>query len=246
MIAMSRRRRSAIAIAIVLAGVAASEAAHAGEDAGDKGEDASHGRFDGDLALAGAAGMTVGPRGPRASADVRFRYLSTAGLFATYEDGPLVGSSAEPRRALAFGVELRPLFLARWATGNELGSPRLDLLIDSFALELGAVFAQPEGARFGARPGMQAGIGIELPIFARASGPFFALHGGARWSDAALSGGPLDGPSDRALYLTIGVGWQQLFGAHVVDMGDRRKSRLGDEERERMRRDEDDQERRGK
>ncbi len=187
-------------------------------------DDGSHGRFDGDLAIAGAAGMTVGARGPRANADLRLRYLSTAGLFGTYEDGPLVGSDAEPRRAVAFGLELRPLFLARWATGRELGSPRLDLLIDSIALELGAVFAQPEGARFGARPGLQAGLGLEVPVFATASGPFLGLHGGVRWSDAALSGGPLDGPSDRALYFTVSVGWQQLFGGHVVDMGDRRKT----------------------
>ena len=45
-----------------------------------------------------------------------------------------------------------------------------------------------------------------------------------RWSDAALTGGPLEGPSDRALYLMLAVGWQQLFGGHVVDMGDPRKT----------------------
>lgn len=198
--------------------------ASAAEGSG-QGADASHGRFDGDLAVAIAAGPTVGPRGLRAGGDVRFRYLSTAGLFASYEDGPLVGSqTAEPRRALAFGVELRPLFLARWATGRELGIARLDLLIDSLGLELGAVFAQPDGARFGARPGLQLGLGLELPFFARASGPFLALHGGCRWSDPALSGGPITGPSDRALYLTIAIGWQQLFGGHVVDIGDPRRS----------------------
>jgi hypothetical protein len=189
-----------------------------------RGGDASHGRFDGDVALAGGLGMTVGPRGPRAAGDLRFRYLSTAGLFGSYEDGPLVGSSSEPRRVLAAGIELRPLFLARWATGSEVGIPRVDLLIDSIALELGAVFVQPEGARFGARPGLQAGFGLELPFFATASGPFLALHGGVRWSDAALSGGPLEGPSDRAVYLTLAVGWQQLFGGHVVDFGDPRKT----------------------
>jgi hypothetical protein len=184
--------------------------------------DGAHGRFDGDVAIAGAAGMTFGPRSPRAGVDLRLRYLSTAGIFGSYENGPIVGSKTEPRRALAFGLELRPLFLARWATGRELGVPRVDLFIDSLALELGAVFAQPEGARFGARPGLQAGFGLELPFFATASGPFLGLHGGVRWSDAALSGGPLDGPSDRALYLTVALGWQQLFGGQVVDIGDRR------------------------
>jgi hypothetical protein len=218
---MRARRLVPLAVAssafVVLFGLSSSARA-----AAPSGPDDAHGRFDGDLAIAGAAGLTVGPRGPRASADLRFRYLSTAGLFASYEDGPVLGSKAEPRRVLAFGIELRPLFLARWATGRELGSPRLDLLIDSLAFELGAAFAQPEGARFGARPGLQAGLGLELPFFKTASGPFLALHGGVRWSDAALSGGPLDGPSDRALYLTIAIGWQQLFGGSVVDLGDRR------------------------
>lgn len=211
-------------LAAALSGVLAASAVASAEERPGRGRDASHGRFDGDLGVAGAVGMTVGPRGPRAGGDLRFRYLSTAGLFATYEDGPVVGSKAEPRRALALGVELRPLFLARWATGRHLGAPRLDLFVDSLALELGAVFVEPAGARFGARPGLQAGLGLELPFFASASGPFAALHGGVRWSDVALSGGPLEGPSDRAFYLTVALGWQQLFGGHVVDLGDRKKT----------------------
>ena len=89
----------------------------------------------------------MGPRGPRASADARVRYLSTASLFITYEDGPLLSSRAEPRRALALGV-----------------------------------------------------------------------------SDDALAGGPLRGASDRAGYFTLVLGWQQLFGSPVVDLGDRRPS----------------------
>ena len=218
-----RLRRTLAAVITLATVLGAPGAAHAAEVA-EADDDGSHGRFEGDLGIAGAAGMTVGPRGPRASADLRLRYLSTAGLFGTYEDGPLVGSEAEPRRAVSVGLELRPLFLARWATGHELGLPRLDLLIDSVALELGAVFAQPEGARFGARPGLQAGLGVEVPFFTTASGPFLGVHGGVRWSDAALSGGSIAGPSDRALFLTLSVGWQQLFGGHVVDMGDRRKT----------------------
>jgi hypothetical protein len=177
--------------------------------------DTAHGRFDGDLAIAPSVGATFGPRGPRVAADARFRYLSTAGLFVTYEDGPLVGSRAEPRRVFATGVELRPLFLARWARGWEIGEPRVDLLIDSLALEIGAAFS--------GRPGLQAGLGLEIPLFARATGLFIGVHGGARWSDTALSGGPLAGPSDRSLYLALTLGWQQLFGGNVVDLGDPRR-----------------------
>lgn len=183
--------------------------------------DTSYGRIDGDLAVQGGLGATFGPRAPRATLDLRLRYMQTAGIFATYEDGTWFGASSEPRRAIATGIELRPLFLARWFGGLHTGEPYTDLTIDSFAFELGAVFMQPEGSRFGSRPGLQAGLGLAVPIFPNASGPLVGLHGGCRWSDSALGGDPLRGPSDRALYLNVTLAWQQIFGAHVVDMGDR-------------------------
>jgi len=184
-------------------------------------EDTSYGRIDGDLSASFGAGATFGSRGPRAALDVRLRYLWTAGLFATYEDGPFWGSNAEPRRALATGIELRPLFLARWANGAELGNGHLDLTLDSFGLELGAVFAEPEGRPFGSRPGLQAGIGLQVPVLPRATGPVIGVHAGARWSDAALAGDYVTGAGHRSVYLLVTVAWQQVFGAHVVDLGDR-------------------------
>lgn len=190
-------------------------AAHAAEP-----KDGAHGRIDGDMAVEIGVGASFGPRSPRAVADLRFRYLSMAGVFVTYEDAPLVGSHSDPKRAVATGVELRPLFLGKWLTGRYSGNPYLDLTLDSLSLELGAVFLQPDGASLGSKPGLQAGIGIELPIFPAATGPFVGLHGGARWSDAALSGGPMAGPSDRALFLNVVLAWQQVFGTRVVDLGD--------------------------
>jgi len=185
------------------------------------GIDASHGRIDGDLSGSAAVGATFGPQGPRAAADLRLRYLWTAGVFVTYEDGPLFGGRTDPRRAFAAGIELRPLFLARWLQGLESGNAYLDLTVDSLSLELGAVFLEPPGASFGSKPGLQAGLGLQFPIFPDATGPTLGLHGGARWSDAALSGHTIDGPSDRALFLLVTLGWQQVFGGNVVDLGDR-------------------------
>jgi hypothetical protein len=185
------------------------------------GPDTSYGRIDGDLSASAGLGAAFGPRGPRAAADLRLRYLWTAGVFATYEDGPLFGSGAEPRRAFATGVELRPLFVARWLQGLESGIAYLDLTIDSLALEVGAVFLEPQGAAFGSRTALQAGLGLQLPVLPHATGPTIGVHAGARWSDSALAGQPLEGPSDRALYLLITIGWQQVFGASVVDLGDR-------------------------
>lgn len=206
------------AFALALAFLLAAPSARAAEP-----KPGAHGRIDGDMAVEAGLGAGFGPRAPRAVADLRFRYLSMAGLFGTYEDGPVLGSRSEPKRAVATGIEVRPLFLARWFTDSYSGIPRLDLAIDSLALELGAVFLQPDGERLGAKPGLQAGLGLELPVFPSATGPFIALHGGVRWSDAALSGGPLAGPSDRALFLNVVLAWQQVFGAHVVDLGDTRR-----------------------
>ncbi|MEO6420654.1 MAG: hypothetical protein ABIP39_14675, partial [Polyangiaceae bacterium] len=159
-------------------------------------------------------------RGPRATMDFRIRYIDTIGAFATYEEGPLIGSSTDPRRVFSTGLEVRPLFIARWLEGHEWGSSRADLTLDSFGLELGAFFAEPRGAAFGSRPGFQLGLGLETPVLTHASGPWIALHAGVRWSDTALGGGVLDGPVDRSLYLTVTVAWHQFFGAHVVDVRD--------------------------
>ena len=183
--------------------------------------DTSYGRIEGDVSASLGLGTTLGPRAPRAAADLRLRYLWTAGVFATYEDGPLLGSTSEPRRAFATGVELRPLFLVRWLQGLETGNAYVDLTIDSLGLELGAVFEEPVGRPFGSRPGLQAGVGLQLPMLPHATGPVIGVHGGARWSDAALAGRAIEGPSDRALYLLVTIAWQHAFKAHVVDLGDR-------------------------
>jgi hypothetical protein len=164
--------------------------------------------------------MTVGPRTPRGTVDLRARYMSTSGLFLTYED-KLFWNDAEPQRVFAFGLELRPLFLARWLTGRELGSTRADLFLDSFGLELGGFTEQPQGKQFASRLGLQAGIGLEVPIFSRATGLFLATHGGCRWADSALAGDTVQSPADRALYLGITLAWHQVVGTHLVDAFDR-------------------------
>ena len=185
------------------------------------GPDTAYGRIDGDGSASLAVGAAFGPRAPRAALDLRLRYLWTAGVFVTYEDGPLLGTSSEPRRAFAGGIELRPLFLAKWLQGKETGNAYLDLTIDSLGLELGAVFVQPAFASFASKPGLQAGLGLQVPLFPRATGPVIGLHGGARWSNSVLSGRDPESASDRSLFFLLTVGWQQVFGAHIVDLGDR-------------------------
>jgi len=182
--------------------------------------DTSYGRIDGDLGLVLGVGATVGGGSPRGSAELRARYVDTAGIFVTYEDA-LGNEGTGPRRVLATGLELRPLFLGRWVTGRELGLAWPDLVIDSLGFEVGAFFQEPPGSSFGTRPGLQAGLGLEVPLLGRASGPWLDIHAGARWSDAVLGGGAINGPSDRAFVVSLTVAYHQLLAAHLVDLNDR-------------------------
>jgi hypothetical protein len=166
--------------------------------------DAAYGRLNGDVAIAASAGMAAGATTPRFDGDLRLRYLQTAGLFGTVEAGD--GS------LLATGIELRPLFVSRWALGNELGNPPLDMLIDSAALELGVAFLHPGGGR-----ALQASVGLELPLFPTATGPFVGVHAGARWNEDALAGN-----GAAAGFVAISLGWQQIFTGHVVDYEEHR------------------------
>jgi hypothetical protein len=180
----------------------------------------TYGRIEGDVGFVVAAGAAVGARGARAEGELRVRYLDSAGIFATYEDGSVVGSSAEPRRCVVVGLELRPLFLFRWLKNHETEEARFDLTVDSLALELGAVWLQPAGEGFGARAGIQFGLGIELPITGTATGPWVGLRGGLRWSDDALAFASVRSADDRSAYVALTVAWHQLAAVHVVDMGD--------------------------
>src|SRR5690348_11995624 len=93
--------------------------------------DSSYGRLDSDSAVALSLGAAIDVRGLRGAVDLRYRYLHTAGIFVTYEEG--FGGGAEPLRVGVAGLELRPFFLGRYLQGYEIGAPRLDLLIDSIA-----------------------------------------------------------------------------------------------------------------
>jgi hypothetical protein len=180
----------------------------------------SHGRIDGDLTVVVGAGAAVAPRNVRAEGELRLRYLETAGLFATYEEAALFDGAAYPQRVLALGGELRPLFLGRWLTGYETRRVRLDLALDSLGLELAAVFGQRPGGPFASELGLQVGLGLELPILEQPRGPWIGLHGGVRWSDAALASGVVHGAVDREGFLAVTLAWHELVAAHLVDVGD--------------------------
>jgi len=192
-----------------------------GVDARADGAEATYGRVAGDVTLVAAAGGALAAGGPRLEGELRVRYLESAGLFATYEDGSLAGSSADPQRVFASGLELRPVFLARWLRGHETEHALLDLTVDSIGLELGATLVQPSRASFGARSGIEVGLGVEVPLSGEADGAWIGLHGGVRWSDEALASGRVNGASDREGYLALSFAWHKVVETHIVDVSDR-------------------------
>jgi hypothetical protein len=189
--------------------------------AGGEVVDASYGRIAGDVGLVAGVGAVVAEHGPRGRVELRLRYLDTVGLFGSYEDAGIFGGTVGPERVLAGGVELRPLFLYRWLQGHETGRPRLDLMLDSIGIDLAAIAGQPQGAGFASRAGVELGLGVELPVFASASGPWVGLYGALRWSEGAMGAGVLDGSNDREGILAVTIAWHQVITAHVVDIGDR-------------------------
>jgi hypothetical protein len=182
--------------------------------------DPSYGRVQGDLTLVLGLGTTIAEGGTRAEGELRIRYLESVGLFGAYEDGPPVSSSSEPARVLVGGLEVRPLFLYRWLQGHETRRAWLDLAIDSFGLELGAVAMQPVGAQFGSQSGVQMGLGLEIPILGEATGLWLGVHGGVRWGDVALATGTVSSTDDRSAFVSLTLAWHQVVVAHVVDVGD--------------------------
>jgi hypothetical protein len=182
--------------------------------------DPSYGRVQGDLTLVLGLGATIAEGGTRAEGELRIRYLESVGLFGAYEDGPPVSSSAEPARVLVGGLEVRPLFIYRWLQGYETSRAWLDLAIDSLGLELGAVAMQPAGMPFASQSGVQAGVGLELPILGEATGLWLGVHGGIRWGDLAIAAGTVSSTDDRSAFVSLTLAWHQVVVAHVVDVGD--------------------------
>ena len=182
--------------------------------------DPSYGRLQGDLTLVLGLGATIAEGGTRAEGELRVRYLESVGLFGAYEDGPPVSSSSDPARVLVGGLEVRPFFLYRWLQGHETSRAWLDLAIDSLGLELGALAMQPAGTPFGSQSGVQAGLGLELPILGEATGLWLGVHGGVRWGDVALATGTVNGTDDRSAFVSLTLAWHQVVVAHVVDVGD--------------------------
>jgi hypothetical protein len=148
------------------------------------GSDGVYGRFDGSLQVSLSAGAELEASDPRAALRLAGHYLWTAGAYLRYADA--FGAEGErPLRALSLGVDVRPLFLPRFALDAEQGPALLDLALDSFSLTSGAYFAQARGASFGGERGFELGLGLGVPLLAEAAGPWLELRGERRFADEA-------------------------------------------------------------
>jgi hypothetical protein len=182
--------------------------------------DGVYGRLDGDLGLRLGAGVGFAAGGPGLAVEAGARYLSTAGMYVHYVDG-LGSSGPRVRRSIAAGVDLAPIFLARYASNAEHGPAFFDLLLDSFAFGVGAFWDQQRMGPMASRPGVEISLAIAAPLVARASGPYLSLRGALRWRDDDLNGHP-GGVSaiDRGAVLSLTLGWHHVVRAHLVDAGD--------------------------
>jgi hypothetical protein len=138
--------------------------------------DGVYGRFDGDLTLTLGLGAEF-QEGAHGAALARALYYHSAGLTLSYADS--LGAALPVRRVGFVGAELRPLFLPRWALDMELGSPLLDLTLDSLSLGAGLFIARRvEPAE--TRTGLELSLGLGVPLFARAEGLWLEARGFVR------------------------------------------------------------------
>jgi hypothetical protein len=186
--------------------------------------DGSYGRVEGDLLFVGELAAGLGLGGFQLETHVSLLYLSTAGGYVRYVEA-FDNASAPYARGFAVGLELRPLFLGRYALDLEKGPPHADLLLDSLTLVLGATWLAPQAGPLEPEPGIELGLGLELPFLPRASGPHVGVTALARWGADDISGARELDFLERGAMLLFALSWHQVFDANLVDFRDPPPSR---------------------
>jgi hypothetical protein len=170
------------------------------------GYDGVYGRFDGSLALAASAGAELEDGEPRGAFKISAHYMWTAGVYARYSDA-FGNADQRPARVASLGVDLRPLFLPRFARDYERGPAPLDLTLDSLSLSAGAYFAQPRGRDFGDERGFEAGLGFGVPLLGEARGPWLEARAERRFVDRG----------ENAWLFTLSVAYHALTWSTIPD-----------------------------
>ncbi|MBX3182488.1 MAG: hypothetical protein KF915_07660 [Polyangiaceae bacterium] len=152
--------------------------------------DGAYGRFDGDLDFAVALGARLGDS--RAGAlQLSLHDFWTLGVVVTLSSD--LGTDTDEPGAASFELDLRPLFLPRWAYDLEQGPAWLDLMIDSLSIAGGGYFAAPQGGSFGDKRGWLASVSLGIPLMGEASGLWLRARGTRRFTH-----------SENQLLITLG------------------------------------------
>ena len=186
--------------------------------------DGVYGRFDGDitgsLQAAIGVGLDSGDGFFRASAGLQF--LSTLGIYlsaispsfrsedqalTTQRDADRSSKSGRSPWLISTGIELRPLFLPRWALNLEQGPAWLDLTLDSLAFFGGVVVPLSEEST-----SSEFGVALGTPI----SGHFKRPASEGLWLDFTLLRQARAGgyPSQSTLWL--GLSWRSIHRSGLL------------------------------
>jgi hypothetical protein len=174
----------------------------------DAESDGVYGRFRGDTDLSLKLGGMLRDSGVAGSVGASAHYYSLLGITGDYSES-LMADSLHARSA-SVGMELRPLFLPRWALGLERGPAWLDLALDSAAFGFGAYFTDAEADARGSR-GAWMSLGFGAPLLGAASGPWLELRALRRFPDHDANG--VDAHNALFVYLS----WH-----HVLQLGPER------------------------
>lgn len=164
------------------------------------GSDGVYGRLDGSLTMALAAGAELESGELGGSLRLSGHYLWTAGAYVHYSDA-FGGGDRRSARALSLGVDVRPLFLPRFALDREHGPALFDLALDSLSLSGGAYFVAPHAGSFGDDRGFEVGLGLGVPLLAEAEGPWLSLRAERRFADEG----------QNAWLFSLELGWHELI-----------------------------------
>jgi hypothetical protein len=165
--------------------------------------DGVYGRLDGDMTMALAAGAALGDARSYAAADLSLHYFWTVGVYANVREA-MGGDDHLFERAAGLGVEVRPLFLPRLVLDMQGSSALLDLTLDSLSFGLGAYFADPARADVSSR-GVELSLGLSVPLFRSASGPFLRVRGERRLASS---------PDDRSeSVVALQLAWHLIWSS---------------------------------
>lgn len=168
--------------------------------------DGVYGRFDGLLDLGLEAGALFDGGAPSGAVLASLHYMFMAGFYVGYSDA--FAKDESTRRAVSFGVDVRPAFIPRWSNNLQLGNGFTDLVIDSISLGVGAYFRTPRGGSFGDRRGLDVSLGFGVPLVGQVDGPWLGVRGYLRWDDPTAQ----HAPGAEALGLAT-LGWHFMaFG----------------------------------